>query len=311
MSMNRRSFCTAAAAGGTLVAIGLPSCGNQVDPPPTLGRELDSSGTTVSIPVNTPALVPVGGAVTVVIQNVIDRPKVILPPSNAILLIHHSNNPPRYVAVRSSCPHAACPLGYSASDQLVECPCHGSRFRAIADLSDPTSCAGQVLHLPAVSDLAAWPVQLVGTDLVIDLANPLPRCTTPADGGGTDGSQTDGGNPDAPAGFPGVVNGTITFTFAQFPQLLNPGGSVVGDPSGLGDSLIVVRVDANTVAVLSDICTHLGCAVRYRNNSMDLFCDCHASAFTLNGAVTGGPAPTPLFKYTAQLTNSAIIVTVP
>ncbi len=46
------------------------------------------------------------------------------------------------------------------------------------------------------------------------------------------------------------------------------------------------------VAVISLICTHLGCIV---NKTKDGFlCPCHGSKYLKNGKVVGGPAPRPL-----------------
>ena len=44
-----------------------------------------------------------------------------------------------FLAVQSSCPHAACPLGYNSGRKLIECPCHASRF--YTDPTDETSAS--------------------------------------------------------------------------------------------------------------------------------------------------------------------------
>ncbi len=35
-----------------------------------------------------------------------------------------------FVAFNAVCPHAGCPVGYDASQQVLACPCHGSQFSA-------------------------------------------------------------------------------------------------------------------------------------------------------------------------------------
>jgi thiosulfate dehydrogenase [quinone] large subunit len=35
-----------------------------------------------------------------------------------------------FVAFDAVCPHAGCPVGYDASQQVIACPCHGSQFNA-------------------------------------------------------------------------------------------------------------------------------------------------------------------------------------
>ena len=33
-----------------------------------------------------------------------------------------------FVAYDALCPHAGCTVGYSAANQVIACPCHGSEF---------------------------------------------------------------------------------------------------------------------------------------------------------------------------------------
>ncbi len=43
------------------------------------------------------------------------------------------------------------------------------------------------------------------------------------------------------------------------------------------------RLPDNSIAALSSICPHLGCAVDFRSSRGDFFCPCHTSAFNLDG----------------------------
>lgn len=53
--------------------------------------------------------------------------------------------------------------------------------------------------------------------------------------------------------------------------------------------------DAGGLFSVSNICTHMGQPVQALNNGLDgLFCPSHSSSYSLNGDVTGGPAPSPL-----------------
>lgn len=65
--------------------------------------------------------------------------------------------------------------------------------------------------------------------------------------------------------------------------------------------VIVARVDANTLAACSAICTHKGCTVEYDANSKEWVCPCHGSQFSLDGQVVHGPAKRPLEQFTAVL----------
>ena len=54
-----------------------------------------------------------------------------------------------FVAFDAVCPHAGCTVGYSAANNLIVCPCHGSEF-------DPSS--GAVIAGPAPRGLR--PIQI-------------------------------------------------------------------------------------------------------------------------------------------------------
>jgi len=52
---------------------------------------------------------------------------------------------------------------------------------------------------------------------------------------------------------------------------------------------MLVRADADGVAAISMVCTHLGCVVAKTNDGFS--CPCHGSHFDRDGNVTAGPAP--------------------
>jgi Rieske Fe-S protein len=82
-----------------------------------------------------------------------------------------------------------------------------------------------------------------------------------------------------------VVKGARTDAYMKFGE--RPLGSVV----------VVRRGDK--VAVFSATCPHLGCDVAPREK--DLFCACHDSAFSLEGAVQSGPSPRALDALESQV----------
>src|SRR5260370_36575775 len=134
-----------------------------------------------------------------------------------ILLIHRadSERPPEYVAVSSLCTHARCLLGYPPHDQRIECPCHRSQFRAVADAEDPNKCAGSVIHKPARGGLTVWEARYdeQTQNVWIDLTSAVPPC-----------------GEDDP--FPPLEGGEIRMQLSQCPKLGRAGGWVRGRPAG-------------------------------------------------------------------------------
>lgn len=300
--MDRRTFLKSSAAGGAIIAVG---CGNPVNAAPLVEALVGSDFTSVREAKinNTPAstgygtikllvtyyrdLDKVGGALTIHLPvDANDQNRAYqLPPGNTVLVVQRAAQ--QFAAFQSSCPHAGCPLGYSLPDDRIECPCHASRFLA-AD--DRMNCAGQVTHAPAQSSLTSWAVQYdtASRVLTIDLTSPRACNNT----------------------FPPLVGNTLTLPLADFPQLTVAGGAVTGQPMGVADPIIVVRVDANSVAALDGRCTHRGCTVAWAPSRRDLECPCHGSAFGTDGRVLTPPATLPLKTYAATLTTNAIVVTI-
>jgi cytochrome b6-f complex iron-sulfur subunit len=68
-------------------------------------------------------------------------------------------------------------------------------------------------------------------------------------------------------------------------------------------SNVVVARDANGVYAMSAICTHAGCYLDDGSQTIaaGLSCPCHGSSFDGSGAVTRGPARTPLKHYAVTI----------
>ena len=60
--------------------------------------------------------------------------------------------------------------------------------------------------------------------------------------------------------------------------------------------------------VLSLVCTHLGCIVKWDGEKKSFHCPCHSASFDSTGRVTGGPPPAPLERLTFKQTGEKIIV---
>ena len=73
-----------------------------------------------------------------------------------------------------------------------------------------------------------------------------------------------------------------------------------------GEPVLVIR-EANKVAAVSAVCTHMSCVVKYQGAGV-ISCPCHAAAFDLNGNVMGGPAPRPLPSYPVRIEGQKIVV---
>ncbi len=298
MIVSRRSFLKATLATSAVAAGGSSGCGNDVQAAPIVEVTVDDDPRSdrygqiaVAVP-EYPELAAAGGAVTLRIAALAPGDHPFTVPSRGILLVHRGtvDDPPEFIATRSDCPHQGCPLGYSAKDQQIECPCHGSRFRAVADAKDQGLCVGLVTHLPARSNLAVYGAARVGDHVYVDLMKDL-SC-------------------DALNGFPSVSDGTVTVPIAQFPELGTVGGSVIGKPAGLNDKLIVARVAADQVIALSAICTHMQCDVQLVLEDLDLYCGCHGSAYAFDGKVLAGPAVQPIKRYPVDFDGSTIVITV-
>lgn len=237
--MKRREFVktTGAAVAAGLVVAG---CGNDVQPAPILPEALTATAAgqlLVNLKVTQngqlvdhyPDLVPVGGAITIPIQ----------PPAGvtsglpkAILLVHLSDvktDPLRYVAMNSECPHAACPLGFSVKDFMVECPCHGSQF-TVGSAGSAGCPSIEISHPPAPGPPTAYAITISPDDSLLTIN----------------------------------LSAGAEFSFADHPELQNPGGVA----SSACPPVIVVRQDANTAIALSAICTHQSCAVGASNGQI-------------------------------------------
>lgn len=81
-------------------------------------------------------------------------------------------------------------------------------------------------------------------------------------------------------------------------------GQTVGvDGVGLGgQGIAVTRLSATSVVAVSRQCTHAGCTLALPQAPGGLlFCPCHGSLFTVQGAVTQGPAFSALRTFPAVI----------
>jgi Rieske Fe-S protein len=70
--------------------------------------------------------------------------------------------------------------------------------------------------------------------------------------------------------------------------------------------VVVTQPDSGEFKAFSAVCTHMGCIVnQVANGTID--CPCHGSQFSIkDGAVVGGPAPSPLPAESIKVTGNDI-----
>ncbi|MGI9078039.1 MAG: ubiquinol-cytochrome c reductase iron-sulfur subunit [Gemmatimonadaceae bacterium] len=101
------------------------------------------------------------------------------------------------------------------------------------------------------------------------------------------------------------VDGKIELALAQYPEILEPGGSLRILPEGQSVPLYVLAIGDGAYSVLSPICTHLGCTVDIEGAR--LVCPCHGSIYDRSGKVLQGPAELPLARYSTQLSGDGVL----
>jgi Rieske Fe-S protein len=60
------------------------------------------------------------------------------------------------------------------------------------------------------------------------------------------------------------------------------------------------------IRVLSNICTHLGCGVRWDQDQNAFLCPCHNGKFDIQGRPIAGPPPRPLTEYECRVVDGKL-----
>lgn len=103
-----------------------------------------------------------------------------------------------------------------------------------------------------------------------------------------------------------LSGGRVRLAPRNHPELRTPGGFLKIRLEGSGDVFYVLALDEGDYAVLSPICTHQGCTVGVEGRN--LVCPCHGSTYRRDGRVVRGPAPRPLTRLPARLTEGGVLV---
>jgi menaquinol-cytochrome c reductase iron-sulfur subunit len=73
-------------------------------------------------------------------------------------------------------------------------------------------------------------------------------------------------------------------------------------------SAYIFTENGRDFVAMSNICTHLGCRVRWIADLGHFFCPCHNAAYDKNGEVTSGPPPRPLDKFQVKEENGQLFI---
>lgn len=73
-------------------------------------------------------------------------------------------------------------------------------------------------------------------------------------------------------------------------------------------SIYVRTENGRDFVAMSNVCTHLGCRVRWIQDEQIFFCPCHNGVFSPNGEVLDGPPPAPLNRYEVMVEQGQIYI---
>ena len=73
-------------------------------------------------------------------------------------------------------------------------------------------------------------------------------------------------------------------------------------------SVYVFTEDGRNYIAMSNICTHLGCRVRWIAQQEGFFCPCHNAVFDKEGEVVSGPPPEPLDRYEVKIEDNQLYI---
>ena len=71
-------------------------------------------------------------------------------------------------------------------------------------------------------------------------------------------------------------------------------------------TVYILSDDGVNFKALSNVCTHLGCRVRWTEDEQVFYCPCHDAKFDKAGEVLSGPPPRPLDEVTIKIEEDKI-----
>jgi len=73
-------------------------------------------------------------------------------------------------------------------------------------------------------------------------------------------------------------------------------------------SVYVLTENGQEYTAMSNVCTHLGCRVRWIPEQGKFFCPCHNGVFSKDGSVVSGPPPRPLDRFETKVEDGVLFV---
>jgi menaquinol-cytochrome c reductase iron-sulfur subunit len=73
-------------------------------------------------------------------------------------------------------------------------------------------------------------------------------------------------------------------------------------------SVYILTEDGRDFIGMSNICTHLGCRVRWISDRQQFYCPCHDGVYDKQGNVISGPPPRPLDRYELKVDDKQIFM---
>jgi Rieske Fe-S protein len=73
-------------------------------------------------------------------------------------------------------------------------------------------------------------------------------------------------------------------------------------------SFYVLTENGREFIAMSNVCTHLGCRVRWIEDQAEFFCPCHNAVFAKDGTVVSGPPPAPLKRFEVKVEDDQLYV---
>ena len=73
-------------------------------------------------------------------------------------------------------------------------------------------------------------------------------------------------------------------------------------------SVYVRTENGREFVAMSNICTHLGCRIRWIADREEFFCPCHNGVFDKDGRIVSGPVPRPLDRFDTKVEDGQLFI---